>query len=475
MSLGRNDPCPCGSGKKYKKCCLLKDEEASHEREQDPAEAAADPRSEKDREAAKREPDPVVKAREARWQEFQAADYEKQLALFSRTLDDPELMDGEMAFEMLSEIFLAAAERGDRDRFDVLVQSLAERRPDVYAEEKPFFLKWRITNALAAGRPEDVATLTLEMAPLACKDIDIFNRVEERVAYHGYLTPLVGAMRLAWPGVQSSSDIVPWGIDEFCTRATTYEILNYASSISEPDADDPALAGRLEFFSEIDAGRVASYLADVTGRDGSTWTMGDFEFDPSCRQWEDDEEDREESESGEPGGELNIYRLTVQFLGHMRRLEGVPYARGELGRRDLHRFILERREGKLEYRESMLASMQRELARQQGRRARPLRKFKSYEHLLVPDPQRLEHYLVGLLDVMNQLYHRAAALFEIIPPWLRFLESRRLIDAEMRVHALAGLEPLAEKLSRVLDTYADDPGPRRALESWHTNACKTVP
>src|SRR3990167_8224280 len=23
MSVGRNDPCPCGSGKKYKKCCLL--------------------------------------------------------------------------------------------------------------------------------------------------------------------------------------------------------------------------------------------------------------------------------------------------------------------------------------------------------------------------------------------------------------------------------------------------------------------
>jgi hypothetical protein len=22
MKLGRNDPCPCGSGKKYKHCCL---------------------------------------------------------------------------------------------------------------------------------------------------------------------------------------------------------------------------------------------------------------------------------------------------------------------------------------------------------------------------------------------------------------------------------------------------------------------
>jgi uncharacterized protein YecA (UPF0149 family) len=24
--VGRNEPCPCGSGKKYKKCCLLKEE-----------------------------------------------------------------------------------------------------------------------------------------------------------------------------------------------------------------------------------------------------------------------------------------------------------------------------------------------------------------------------------------------------------------------------------------------------------------
>lgn len=28
---GRNDPCPCGSGKKYKKCCMKKDEEKSKE------------------------------------------------------------------------------------------------------------------------------------------------------------------------------------------------------------------------------------------------------------------------------------------------------------------------------------------------------------------------------------------------------------------------------------------------------------
>jgi tetratricopeptide (TPR) repeat protein len=39
---GRNDPCPCGSGKKYKKCCLAKDEEA-HRQRQAIAAAAIEP------------------------------------------------------------------------------------------------------------------------------------------------------------------------------------------------------------------------------------------------------------------------------------------------------------------------------------------------------------------------------------------------------------------------------------------------
>lgn len=28
QKIGRNDPCPCGSGKKYKNCCMLKDKPA---------------------------------------------------------------------------------------------------------------------------------------------------------------------------------------------------------------------------------------------------------------------------------------------------------------------------------------------------------------------------------------------------------------------------------------------------------------
>jgi len=35
-TLGRNDACPCGSGKKYKKCCLARDEQAAQARQSAP-------------------------------------------------------------------------------------------------------------------------------------------------------------------------------------------------------------------------------------------------------------------------------------------------------------------------------------------------------------------------------------------------------------------------------------------------------
>ena len=39
--LGRNDPCHCGSGRKYKQCCLAKDEAAERAARAKAAEEAA--------------------------------------------------------------------------------------------------------------------------------------------------------------------------------------------------------------------------------------------------------------------------------------------------------------------------------------------------------------------------------------------------------------------------------------------------
>jgi len=50
---GRNDPCPCGSGQKYKRCCLAKDQEG----ESAALKAAAEARA---AEAARHEHDPTA-------------------------------------------------------------------------------------------------------------------------------------------------------------------------------------------------------------------------------------------------------------------------------------------------------------------------------------------------------------------------------------------------------------------------------
>ena len=51
--VGRNDKCPCGSGRKYKQCCLRKDEEKAR-KAREKAAAKAEKEAEKARKAAEK-------------------------------------------------------------------------------------------------------------------------------------------------------------------------------------------------------------------------------------------------------------------------------------------------------------------------------------------------------------------------------------------------------------------------------------
>lgn len=482
MKIGRNAPCHCGSGKKYKQCCLRKDEEAQRAALAAPIEPAAPvPRAATPLNVPKPPPDPRITAWNARWEAFEADDYAGQMALFQQTLEEPELMDGEMAFEMLNKLFHAAVEHNDRERFEALVERLRERRPEVYDEEAHYCLDWLITNALVAKRYDRVSALAGEMAALAGKEIDLWNRVESQLAYHGQLAVLVETMRLAWPKVRRSKDIVPWGIDEFARRAMDYELLEYVERTPAPAANDPALLARLYVYSqEIVPERLAAYLAHLTGQAQRQWTMRDFAFAPprrrSRRDWdEEDAEDAADTTASQSTGNQNFYDLSIAFLGYLHRVEGVPYTKAELGRRELAKFVFERHAGELEYQESMLESLQRDLSRRRGRRLPPTPKFRPYTYQLIPDHERLDRFLSGLLGFLNQLYYHAAAVFELLPAWLRFLESRQLIDAAVRVQALRDLESLLDPLCQVCNNFADDPTPHQALLRWREDAAQAPP
>src|SRR5689334_13915973 len=136
MKIGRNDPCPCGSGKKYKKCCLAKDEAA--------ARAAYSQQAATQREVGRAfdlpplpEPppppprDPLDQARDELWEKFKAAESAEQPSLFRRALADRELLDAELAFEMVC----AIRDNHDRATFAEAIDTLREQRPELYQRD----------------------------------------------------------------------------------------------------------------------------------------------------------------------------------------------------------------------------------------------------------------------------------------------------------------------------------------------------
>jgi tetratricopeptide (TPR) repeat protein len=129
--IGRNQPCPCGSGKKYKRCCLAQDEARAAERLRASVvdDAAWDDDDDLDRasnavvdlihagrldeaEAAARDlllryPEVVDGLErlgmvyEARGDRKQAADYYRQAARF--ILENPEGFDGEIPTSLIEQ------------------------------------------------------------------------------------------------------------------------------------------------------------------------------------------------------------------------------------------------------------------------------------------------------------------------------------------------------------------------------------
>jgi len=58
----------------------------------------------------------------------------------------------------------------------------------------------------------------------------------------------------------------------------------------------------------------------------------------------------------------------------------------------------------------------------------------------------------------------------VLPAWLRFLESRHLIDAALRVQTLRDVDDLMEPLCNICSKFADDPTLHQALLRWRDKA-----
>jgi hypothetical protein len=75
-----------------------------------------------------------------------------------------------------------------------------------------------------------------------------------------------------------------------------------------------------------------------------------------------------------------------------------------------------------------------------------------------------------LLNTLTGRVHVAAALLELLPSWLRFLEARGLLDAEQREATLREIVDLPESLGEYWADDPTDPAPAQALARWRETA-----
>ncbi len=247
MRTERNAPCPCGSGKKYKKCCLAKDEAADRAKLQLAARVTEEMQPQLGEFSANAEWEGLAKAPN------ESLGAEAELGLEPDLLDpeseDPDFADPDMADpesgepgwpplaeadqklvdawwdrvgpiytgreepaksgwmleqavafldqhpalfrylylheEFLFELSVALARAGRMDDYLALLRRLRDEQPEMYREGFGYYDEDLIAAALKAGRRDQIPSCLTLFRQHPLEHIDRFGRVVSLLAWHG--------------------------------------------------------------------------------------------------------------------------------------------------------------------------------------------------------------------------------------------------------------------------------------------------
>ncbi len=432
--VGRNEPCPCGSGKKYKKCCMEKDEQQEREtraRIEEAIESVLGPRSAEPRSDVSplyvgdlfEDEDEEYETEEESelWHRFGEADYEGKIGIFLEALEAEQLDDVD-AFDMLSDIWVEAKDRGQQGRFDELVDRLRQKLPEAYEEDWPYYNDWLLESALARGDTAIIPKLLEPFAREPDRDIDQFLWVADLLMYHDQPRPLREAMLKAWPAVGSSANLGPDVKNHFGSIAIQLTLLDQLERGGAPEITDPELQKALSPFSMVNAERLPDSLAALSGQRVRPWTVADFEYRGG--------QDRDAVERA-------AFIFGQQWLGDLHWRQGIPFSRGDLARVAL-----------AFYQSQQIA---------EGRLG---------QALLVPRSTTLSDLIDSLFGVEETQSYKVASLMELLPLYLRFLVKLGLLGEAEGQRVLKSLRRAATRTSTLLREEHDRDVAEAVERAW---------
>jgi hypothetical protein len=255
--IGRNAPCPCGSGKKYKKCCLRKDEAEARDREATALRAAVEEypakeaaledewtkghpqcatRATHSSPASSDNPEAPSRRNEPDWPPLSPEDqvlvdgwwtevkpvytskprHERCGWLLERTVAFLDLQPHLFRHLYLHEEFLfeLAASLAQAGRFAdylALLRRLRREQPEVYFERFGSYDEDLLTEALRTGQFEDIPSCLIHFRQHPVAHIDQFASVVEILAWQGREEELRSLLEPTAATIADSPEVIDGG------------------------------------------------------------------------------------------------------------------------------------------------------------------------------------------------------------------------------------------------------------------------
>lgn len=253
INIGRNEPCPCKSGKKYKKCCLSKVETNASIHTLDYAQQLN----------ITIDGVPAIKAISKHISEEQLIKYHKALSKVKDCLDSDNV-DDDSIFKLFRSLYSRACEVAKFDDFFKLVLQLKVQQPHIYKKEGQYIVNSCIDAKLRLEELEDAGAFFIEYCYLCDDNLDAFNRIINKLFYYGCTEIILQGIIIIWPAVKASSELFDRAKSKlkvrYCQLVCFSEFLN---SNGTPSIDDIVKKVSMIDFDETKARKEASNLLEV--------------------------------------------------------------------------------------------------------------------------------------------------------------------------------------------------------------------
>ncbi|MCC6606858.1 MAG: hypothetical protein IT327_26870 [Anaerolineae bacterium] len=264
----------------------------------------------------------------------------------------------------------------------------------------------------------------------------VFQHTTDMLSYHNQLASLIHLLQTAHARLKAGKSASEWQLQTVAALlldALIFQFLesNPADSATAP----PELIAALQAIVPIEAEALNRYLAHLAGYTQYQWELEHLaEYPPQ-----------------------NMAALMLEFLAFAHKEAEVAYGRSHLIRQLLPTYFVERRTGQLNPRQDLGDLM---------RQGRPIIRPKPNPHPLAPDSDTLPRFLAKLLNYEAVRPYPAAALFTLLPTWLRFLQARHLLTPTEASATLDDLASLQGDMHTFFSNLAGDEGLATTVAQW---------